>query len=346
MNYRRGLLSLRSLASLGAVLFLILMVAYFFYGLQPSSAGEENLDGADPDVSSVQFIIVKGEGFRGISARLSKHSLIKSIFVFKLYSLLGGKVQRFQPGVYELSATMSVPQIVDVLTTGGRNELTVTIPEGSTVKDIDDILTASGVIEKGSFINYSLGDLEATYPFLAQVNSLEGFLFPDTYRFEINSSINVVLERFLNNFSAKAWTLLSEKRGWYDFLILASFLEREVPDFNDRQLIAGILFKRLEIGMPLQVDATVSYLKCNGRIRGCSNAVVTKGDLNLSSPYNTYQRLGWTPTPIANPGEAAISAALNPKPSPYLYYLSASGTKETIFSRTLEEHNRNRVKYL
>lgn len=334
----RGLLNLRFLLGIGAVLFLILTVAYIFYGLQPNL--EKNGEKTE------LFKISKGEGLKEISARLSQEGFIKSIIVFKFYSLISGRAQKFQPGVHEISATMSIPQITRILTSFGKNEVTITIPEGLALKDIDSILANAEVIEKGSLINFSLEELKADYEFLEQVNSLEGFLFPDTYRFEVNSGVNEAVRRFLDNFQKKAWPLLSQEKNWYDFLILASFLEREVPDFNDRRVVAGILLKRLKLAMPLQVDATISYLKCNGELKGCDDIVVTKRDLTIASPYNTYQRLGWTPTPIANPGQSAVRAAVEPETSPYLYYLSAKDTKETIFSRTLEEHNRNRVKYL
>ncbi len=316
---------------------MIIVVAYFFYGLQPNLEKKEAIK---------VFKIVKGEGLKEISAHLSQGGFIKSITVFKLYSLISGKAQKFQPGIYELRTTMSVPQIVKILTSFGKNEVRITIAEGSTLKDVDTILSLKGIIVKDSLVNYPLQELKVNYEFLSQVNSLEGFLFPDTYQFEVDSATETVVKRFLDNFREKAWPLLKGEKNWYDFLILASFLEREIPDFNDRRLVAGILLKRLKLGMPLQVDATISYLKCGGELRGCDEINVAKNDLTLSSPYNTYQRLGWTPTPIANPGQAAISAALNPEPSPYFYYLSAKDTKETIFSRTLEEHNRNRAKYL
>lgn len=322
---------------LGFSLILILSLAYFFYGLQPVST--------EVSYNSVQIKITKGEGLKDIGGRLSRESLIKSIAVFKLYSLLTGKAQSFQPGLYELSPTMSVPEIVGALTVSGRNEVTVTIPEGFTMKDIDNILYKAGIIET-SLLEYPFSKLADRYPYLTQVKSLEGFLFPDTYRFNLNSSVEIVLTTLLNNFNRKGWTKLAGLSNWYDHLILASYLEREVPEFEDRQIVAGIILKRLRLGIPLQVDATLSYAKCNGAFKDCTGIRISRDDLQLSSPYNTYQRLGWTPTPIANPGEAALSAALNPKPSPYLYYLSATKTKKTIFSKTLEEHNINREKYL
>ena len=329
---------MRFLTGLGVLLVVILFIAYFFYGLQPNAASGE----AKP----VQFKIVKGDGLKIIGTELSQMSLIKSINVFKFYSLLSGKAQKFQPGVYELSPKMSIPQIVGVLTSSGKNEATVTLQEGMTLKDFEKILAQAGVIKEGALTNFQIKKIAGDYEFLNNVNSLEGFLFPDTYRFSFDSSPEEVAGRLLDNFKAKAWPLLVGKQNWYDSLILASFLEREVPDFNDRQIVAGILLSRLKKGMPLQIDATISYAKCEGSFKACGEIAVTKKDLDLPSAYNTYERLGLTPTPISNPGQAAIKAVLTPKSSFYLYYLSEAKTKETIFSKTLEEHNRNRAKFL
>lgn len=333
---QRGLLNFRFLGILGLLLIFIIGVAYFFYGLQPSVQKGE----------SQEFKIVKGEGIKEIGARLSQLFLIKSISVFKLYSLISGNAQKFKPGVYELAANMSVPQIVRILTQGEVKEVKLAIQEGSTLKDVDSQLLKAGVLVEGSLSEAKIEDLADDYQFLKEMILLEGFIFPDTYQFELAMTVEEVMEKFLDNFQEKAWPLLKGERDWYNRLILASLLEREVPEFTDRQLVAGILLKRLTVDMPLQVDATVTYAKCDGEIKNCPNPLVRKGDLTITSPYNTYQNLGLPPTPIANAGQAAIKAALSPQPSQYWYYLSASDTKETIFSKTLEEHNLNRVKYL
>ncbi len=333
---QRGTVNFRVLTGLAIVLVCIMMIAYFFYSLQPS----------DIVKTEKEFRIAKGEGFREIGKHLSEESVISSITVFKAYALFTGKAQRFQPGTYTLSDTMSIPQIVDVLTAKGRSDIFVTIPEGSTLADADSILSDAGIVEKGAIKNFQIKSLSLDYPFLNNVSSLEGFIFPDSYYFEPNSSPESITRRMLDNFSKKAWPLLSGEKDWYTTLILASFLEREVPEFEDRQIVAGILLRRLAIKMPLQVDATISYAKCNGEILGCENILVTRSDLHIASPYNTYERLGWPPTPISNPGESAIRAALSPQKSQYLYYLSSSKTKQTLFSKTLEEHNIKRAKYL
>lgn len=187
---------------MGAILIFIFMVAYFFYGLQPNSA----------NASAVQFKIVKGEGFRDIGARLSQMALIKSISVFKIYSVISGNVQKFQPGLYELSGTMTLPEIVGTLTSGGKNEATITVTEGATLKDIDAMLASAGVLKAGELANFPIETLAANRPYLASVNSLEGFLFPDTYRFEFNSSSTEVVERFLDNFEAKGWSFFGRSK--------------------------------------------------------------------------------------------------------------------------------------
>lgn len=298
--------------------------------------------------NTAEFLIVKNEGFKSIAARLSQATLIKSITIFKLYALFTGTAQKFQPGSYKLSQTMSVPEIVATLTSRGSNEISITIPEGSTVRDIEFILTRAGVLTEGEKVlsDYQPSAFVETRPYLSDANSFEGFLFPDTYRFEIGSKPTVVLEVFLNNFEEKAWPLIREEPDWYATITLASLLEREVPEFPDRQIVAGILLKRMKIRMPLQVDATIGYVKCEGQFKECAVVTVRKSDLKTPSPYNTYLHIGLPPTPIANPGTASLQAALTPTASPYLYYLSASTTQETYFSKTLEEHNDKRARYL
>lgn len=311
------------------------MVAYFFYGLEPSFAG----------TAPVTVSVEKGESFKEIGAKLSQASLLKSITVFKIYSLLTGSATKFKPGNYELAGTMSVPQIVGILTAGVRNDVTVQIPEGATVKDIDTILSEKGVIARGSLVNFGFQGFFPQYQFLLGAPSLEGFLFPDTYSFNLNSNTSDVVRTFLDTFELKAWPLLVDGKNWYDNLILASYLEREVASMSDRETVAGILLKRIQLGMPLQVDATLSYAKCDGTLLTCPRIVPTGSDTKINSPYNTYLHAGWTPTPIANPGKNALEAALAPQSTPYLYYFSnASGT--VFFSKTLQENNQKQAKYL
>lgn len=325
---------MRFLIVLGAVLLFIICAAYFFYGLQPV-LGEK---------TPVTFEVVKGESFRSIGARLSTDSLIRSITVFKLYSFVTGSARKFQPGVYALDRTMSVPEIVRELTRGVKNEVTLKVIEGAAMKDIDAALANAGVTAPGDIINMPIEPLRESYPFLNNASSLEGFLFPDTYQFAIHSTPEKTVRRFLDAFKTKAWPLLSGNKDWYQSLTLASYLEKEVVTESDRRMVAGILLKRFSIGMPLQVDATILYAKCRGAFESCGSMSLTKQDMKIDSPFNTYTHRGFTPGPIGNPGEGAIRAAMNPTPSAYLYYLSTPDGK-TVFSKTLLEHGQNQTRY-
>ncbi len=322
----------------GAFVFLIAL-GYFFYGLQPVQTTQS-------EGESVSFSIKKGDSFRDIGARLSQDTLIRSLSVFKLYTILMGRAHTLKPGTYTLSSTYSVPELVHLLSRGGVSDVAVTIPEGVTVKDVDVLLTAAGITRAGAVTSLTPADFKDAYPFLDTLPSLEGFLFPDTYRFEPGTDASLVVEKMLNTFEEKAWPLLKGDPEWYGKLTIASFVEREVPAYEDRRKVADIILKRLDAGMPLQVDATVSYVNCNGAFLDCERPVVSREDTKEASPFNTYTSRGLTPTPIANPGESALKAVLNPVSTPYWYYLSAKETGKTIFSRTLDEHNRNRAKYL
>ncbi len=159
----------------------------------------------------------------------------------------------------------------------------------------------------------------------------------------------------MDNFQNKAWPLIKKCkisasicRGLNDYqiLTLASLIEKEVPFAADRGIVSGIFLERLALGVGLQADATLTYIKCGGKFVYCGQPAVSRSDLKLASAYNTYTNKGLPPGPISNPGEEAILAAINPQKSDYFYYLSEPKTKRTIFSRTLEEQIENRSKYL
>lgn len=205
-----------------------------------------------------------------------------------------------------------------------RPEVTLTFPEGFTSREIAARLTENGLPGE-AFLS------------LVQTQRLEGWLFPDTYRFFLDSSAEDIVNRFLVNFDRQLIPDLKEeitrqRKTLAEVLTMASLIEKEVRGLSDRATVSGILWKRLRLGIPLQVDASLAY------ITGKRDTSFSKAETRIESPYNTYLHAGLPPGPIANPGFESIQAALYPAESPYLYYLSAKdGT--TIFSRTLEEHN-------
>lgn len=320
------------------MLLLSLAVALFFFLLSAVSNGFNH---------SV-FEINKGTGFQAIAEKLYDQKLIRSPKVFMAYGVLTGAAHRLKPGNYQLSAGSSTPEILNVIKKGPTIDSVVTLIEGMTVKDIESVLAEQGILPNGSIAKVSLKELKIKYPFLDNARSLEGFLFPDTYRFYKQSESVTVVEKMLDNFAKKATPFLinNKQLTTNELITVASLLEKEAPDYKDRQLIAGIIYKRLQLGMALQIDATITYAKCGGKFMTCDEPKVFRNDLDFQSAYNTYLHNDLPPGPIGNPGLDSIKAALNPIKSDYLYYLSDPKTKRTIYSKTLDEHIENRAKYL
>ena len=316
-----------------------LVIALFFFLLSSVSSG--------PDYRA--FDIRSGMGFRGIANKLYTDGFIRSPRIFMVYGALTGAAHQLKPGSYLLSSGSSTPSILNVIEKGPTMDEEITFPEGMTLKDMDSVLARRGILPAGSIARVPLKDLKTKYLFLENARSLEGFLFPDTYRFYKQGESIKVVEKILDNFFKKAWPLLStpaQIKNLNRNLIIASLLEKEAPEYRDKQFIAGIIYKRTQLGMALQIDATITYAKCFGYFMTCEDPKVYRNDLDFQSPYNTYLHNDLPPSPIGNPGVDSIKAALNPIKSDYLYYLSDPKTKRTIFSKTLEEHIDNRARYL
>jgi len=310
------------------IIVLASLAGYFVYTLRPISA--------DKSVAPKILEIKQGDGFRKIVSHLTEEKLIRSRFSFELLSLMTGSALHIKAGVYKLSPAMSSGEILGEIVSGTHHEVSVVIPEGAFVFDADKILSEAGVIRAGELVNFAVS------------KKLEGRLFPDTYRFFTNSEISEVAHKFQETFDAKAAPfLVKDQKNFETNLILASLVEKEIPEFEDQRLVAGILKKRLQSDIPLQVDATICYIKMKSfpdNNHGCYP--FTPLDFKLDSPYNTYLHKGLPPGPIGSPGVDAIRAVLEPKNSPYWFYLSDPKTKKTVFGRTLEEHNKNRAIYL
>lgn len=196
-------------------------------------------------------------------------------------------------------------------------QIKVIVPEGYAVKDIAEKFNRFKNFNKEVFLK----------------NAREGYLFPDTYFFNGDETEKKVIERMENNFKKKAGEV------GYDALIMASLLEKEAITLEDKKIISGILWKRLEAGMLLQVDASLAYVNSK------TSAELTKDDLQDDFPHNTYVNKGLPPTPICNPGLESIEAAKNPAETVYWYYLSDSRHK-IHYAVTFEEHKRNKFQYL
>ncbi len=307
-------------------------IAYFIYLLQPVSG----------EAAAKTLIIPPQTGFGKIADDVYALRLIRSETAFKIYAALSGNADKLKPGRYALDSSFSAPKIIETLAAGPQ-EISATIVPGMTLKEIDDELSDLEIIEKNSLIEFKIDNLKNRYRFLEKARSLEGFLPPDTYNFFSYSETETVIDKFLDNFEQKIIPLTADN-GVLRLLNIASLLEKEIPFNDERQIAAGILEKRLKSGMALQIDAAIVYAKCSGRFFNCP--ALKESDYKIDSPYNTYLYAGLPPAPVSNPSAEAIKAAANPIASSYWYYLSDPKTKKTIFAKTLDEHNQNRVKYL
>jgi len=266
------------------------------------------------------FLVEKGDGLFQIAENLEKESLIKNRFFFDFYVLLKGGQDKLRAGEYFLSSSMNITEIARKIISGEIAKMMVTIPEGFTVKQIEKLL---GLKLLGT--------------------DLEGFLFPDTYQFSLRVTGEEVVKKMRDNFDKKFTPYRNEVSGTglttFEIITMASLIEKEVKTKEDKRLVSGILWKRRNHNILLQVDATINY------ITGKKTIKVSIEETKIDSPYNTYKYLGLPLGPICNPGLESILAAVNPEDSDYWYYLSIP-EGETIFSKTLEEHNIAKTKYL
>lgn len=287
------------------------------------------------DSEKISFIVKQGESVKSIAKNLENQNLIQSNWAFYLYTRRSGMAKDIKAGRFLLSPGLAVPDIAETLTNTERAEGIVTIPEGFTIKDIDDRLTELGLIKPKEFIMYTK---------LSSRSRTEGYFFPDTYFIDtVNFNIRDFAERLLNTFEQKITPEMHEaiqknKRTLDEIIIMASIIEKEVRTDEDRPKIADILWRRLDNGWMLGADATLLYEK--------NNTDITTEDLKSDSPYNTRKHAGLPPTPICNPGLASIQAAIYPEANNYWFYLTKPNTGEVVYAYSNEEHNKNRALYL
>jgi len=304
--------------------------------------------------AEVIFAISKGQGVKEIAADLKERELIRSNFWFETYVFLDDSQSNFIAGSYLLKENMNIKEIVGVLTSGTTaGEKVITILEGWRVIEIADYLDEKGVVGKNDFVAAaSVADSRniipnKIYDFLADKPDdmgLEGYLFPDTYRVYEDSTSAEIITKMLDNFEVKftEQMKIDAQKGnvsIFEIITLASIIEKEVRTDDDRKIVAGIFYDRINLGVALQSDATVNY------VTGKSELQPSASDLEVDNLYNTYKYRGLPPSPISNPSISAITAAIYPDKSDYFYFLNKSdGT--TIFSNTYEEHLANKEKYL
>jgi UPF0755 protein len=314
------------------------------------------------------FLIEKGQSVEEISHNLKEQGFIMHGLCFRAYLLLQGKAKEIKAGRYELSLEMNIPEIAEKVISGDTIKKTIILIEGWNLRDIGWYFENQGMFMAEEFFEItgfpetdysSAKDLPAPMDFSEEFDflkdkpknvGLEGYLFPDTYYISEQRTANNeqeignIIRKILTNFDEKLSSELrqeitSQNKTIFEIITMASLLEKEVRTIEDKKIVSGILSNRLEIGMPLQVDATIAY------ITGKKETKISLEDLKIDSPFNTYKHKGLPLGPIANPGFESILAAIYPEENEYFYYLSTP-QGETIFNKTLDGHNRDKAKYL
>lgn len=326
-----------------AVLIGIVVVVGGYVGIQHV----RNVPVDSSDTSPISVTVSEGAGVQEIAGMLKEAGLIRSTWGFLMRAYVSGDRDRLAAGEYTFSYADSGAEIIQRLASGEAHprDIAVTIPEGFTVKQIADRLQERGIVPAEVFLKAArVEKFRDSHAFLSSApdGTLEGYLFPDTYRFFPDSEPDVAIQKFLYRFGEQFENVgtVPEGRTVHDVVTMASIIEREVIEDEDRRIVSGILWKRLSEGMRLDADATTRYAIDNWE------RPLTVSDLQTDSPYNTRLHGGLPPGPIGNPGFSALFAALNPEPSEYYYYLSAREDGATIFSKTLEQHNKNKKIFL
>lgn len=295
----------------------------------------------------VYFSIQRGESLKEISKNLAQQKIIISPLLFNFYIKINRLDKEIKAGDYLFNLPISLKEVSQKITTNNLDSIFL-IKEGETLKEIENNLKAKGILSpQESLKDFQLKDFPDFSQRFGLENyldkPLEGFLYPDSYHLPKGMTAYEIVSIFLDNFLKKVDSqLFAEGKDFYKTLILASLIEKEVREIKEKRMVADILLRRLKTKMLLQVDATICYA-LNQEFYNCK---LRKDDFKIDSSYNTYLYPGLPPTPISNPSKETIEAVLNPLENDYWYYLTNRKTGETIFSKTLEEHEEARARYL
>ncbi len=311
------------LLSFFTLVCLSVFVFYLVSSSSPSSTSQTKV-----------FVINKGDSLDSIATRLQQNELVKNSLVFKLNTYFLGLHDKLRAGSFNLDTSMDNQQIARSLATGGSHDMWIQIIEGWRNEEIASYLEENNFFDAKSF--------------LYMAKNSQGYIFPDTYSIPQTKDIDFFIKQTKQNFDQKYLKALdntTKKVGQTEAIILASLVEREARTLESKQMVAGILYNRLELGMPLQVDATVQYALDSQSSPQSYWQPIAKANLSIDSPFNTYKNPSLPPTPICNPGYDSIYAALVPTESDYIYYITGNDNK-MHFATTLEEHNQNISQYL
>ncbi len=282
------------------------------------------------------IVIPQGASFSIVARELEKEGIIKDAGKFYYLAKFKGAITKIKAGEYEYTTSLLPSEVLNRMVNGQVKEYAVTIPEGYNIKDIATLLDNINIAEKSGFLGKAFDRIFAASLGI-DGDSVEGYLFPDTYRFTRGMTPEEIIRKMAQRFDTvyaeiahkKSSGLMMSKK---QIITLASIIEKETGDGRERPLISAVFHNRIKKGMKLESDPTVIY-GING-----FNGNLTRKDLLTKTAYNTYKIYGLPPGPIANPGRASLEAATNPSPDIYLYFVSKNDGSH-YFSRNLKEHN-------
>jgi len=302
------------------------------------------------------FTIKRGDNIFQIAGNLQSRGYIGSRLIFIWDAVVSGNSRKIKAGRYQIKKNSTDQELIEEFVKFQSLPMNILIAPGKTVNAIAQILQQNNLVKKDEFLSLVLNDgkdgqsdfyssILQKYSFLSdkpEGAGLEGYLFPDNYLIDPAATSQDIVKQILDNFDKKLTGDLREeikkqKRTVFGIVTMASILEKEVKTYGDKQVVSGILWKRADNNLPLEVDSTLLYFLASPH----PSAI----DKTVDSPYNTYNHIGLPKGPICNPGMDSIMAAIYPESSDYWFYLSAPDG-ETVFAKTLGQHLINKAKYL
>ncbi len=319
-------------------LFFLILSAFliYFYG---KGIFENQIHKPYGEKGEIILEIKSGTGLKEAARLLKKEGVIREEILFLAGHYIYFKNKTIKAGEYKFELPLSLYQVLEKIIHGDIYLRSVTIPEGSSIKDIAEILGDSGLVNKDEFLEKCKSN-KLVNEFNRDALDLEGFLFPDTYFLPKGITSEKIIEIMFNRFKERVgiYKEKAEKMGFnfYEIIILASLIEKETAVPHERPLVSSVFHNRLKKGIPLQCDPTVIYAM---KKEDAFHPPLKGEDLLFPSPYNTYIHRGLPPGPICSPGISSIESALNPAKTEYLYFVS-NGDGTHTFSSDLTSHNR------
>ncbi len=325
---------IKAAVSTAFIFIFALLIGGLFFGYQLLKTSVSS------DKSEIIFDVTPGGSVTQIANELQRKNLIRNASVFLMYSRFTNQNSKIKVGEYSLNQSMTPDEILAVLVSGKSITRNLTVAEGLNLFDIATILEKTGlgtkqeffsIVRDKAFIKALLGE---------ELPSLEGYLFPETYKFTKFENMKTIITQMVKRFLF-VWNELApdaKRINWSrnQVVTFASIVEKETGAASDRPLVSSVFHNRLNKKMRLQTDPTVLYGMA--LVKGDMPLNITRNDLITPTPYNSYTTAGLPPTPISNPGKEALVAALRPSETKFLYFVSRNdGT--TVFSETLEKHN-------